>query len=417
MSDDKKRDATEADTQAAGRPTGDADDPVTTESSDATSADAPAAGGPPEAESAGGGGTDRGASAKTGPPSPPLPPVAGRRSVAGVLALVGVLLVAILGGGGGWYLYQEVDALREARDQFARQSALQSLEARQSEQFGEMSGRLAQFGDTLEDRLQAMARLENRLEDQADARDTLADRVDQLSRRMESDADDWREAEAAYLASIAVNRVRFHGDISGALRALEGADHLLAALGGAGVRGREALAEATNRLLDAQRDDMPAIMTGLSRVAQGLDDLPLAEGIQRRGAMAPESPADAPNGWQERLERAWAQLRTGLEGLVTVSRDRQVEPLPDPEARFLLQQNLMLQLEAARLAALRGEPESYQQALQRVDIWIEAYFDSAADSVTALRSRIEALAELRVETDRPDIADVLAPVLSGGRLQ
>ncbi|GEM_PF-1208160 len=418
MSDDKKQDKPDADKQTPDRPNGDSADPVSTPVGEDQSAETSAEAGATGSESADGGGGDTAATAKTGPPQPPSRPDPGRRSVAGALALVGVLLVVILGGGGGWYLHQEVQALHEASDQLARQSALESLESRQSEQFGELSGRLSQFGDTLEDRLQAMARLENRLEDQADARDTLADRIDQIYQRMESDADDWRQAEAAYLASIAVNRVRFHGDVGGALRALEGADDLLAALGGAGIRGREALAAATNRLLDAQRDDMPAIMTGLTRVADGLDDLPLAEGIERRAVTVPERPADdAPNGWQERLERAWGQFRMGLEGLVTVSRDRQVEPLPDPEARFLLQQNLILQLESARLAALRGESESYRQALARVDTWIDAYFDSAADSVAELRGRIEELAGLRVETDRPDIADDLGPVLDGGQLR
>ncbi len=346
------------------------------------------------------------------PANQPTPP---RRSRAGVVALVAVLLVAALTGAGGWYLHQQVQSLVDTRSQYAEQSALDALAARQSERVGEVGGRLDALSDTLEGRLQAIARLENRLADQVEARGSLADRVDQLYRRMESETDDWREAEAAYLAGIAVNRVRFNGDIGGALEALEAADRLLAGLGGAGVDAREAIAAATNRLLDAERGDRAAIMTGLGRVADQLDDLPLAEGIARRSADDAEAPASTPPaGWQARLERAWQQLRSGLEGLVTVSRNRQVEPLPDPEARFLLQQNLLLQLESARLAALGGDAEGYRAAVARVDGWVAAYFDSASGAVVDVRERLAELGDLRIQADRPAIADDLEPLLGAG---
>ena len=339
------------------------------------------------------------------------------RSTAGVVALIGVLFVAILAGGGGWYLYQQVERLDEARGQFAARDSLESLATEQSQRFGELSGRISSLNETLENRLQAIARLENRLEDQQAARSELADRVDQLYRRMESETDDWRQAEAAYLARIAVSRVRFNGDIAGALEALEAADRLLAGLGGAGVDAREAVARATDRLLAAERAEIPAIITGLTRVAGRLDDLPLAEGIARRAlgqAGAGSEAGDAADDWPGRLRRAWRQLLGGLEGLVTVSRDRRVAPLPDPEARFLLQQNLLLQIESARLAALRGEAEAYRAAVARVADWVSAYFDSASPAVSAVDRRLRELAERRVSGGRPDIADDLSPLFEGG---
>lgn len=342
----------------------------------------------------------------------PPPP---RRSVTGVIALVGVLVIGGLGGAGGWFLYERVASLSAEQAGFADQSALATLRSEQSERLGELQGRLNGLSDNLDNRLESMARLENRFEDQVEARDALADRVDQLFRRMQSETDDWREAEAAYLAGIAVNRVRFNRDIPGALEALEAADRLLAGLGGAGIDGREAIARATDRLLDAERADTAAIMTGLSRTADRLADLPLAEGIERRQAREADDPAPRETtGWRGRLERAWTQLRAGLEGLVTVSRDRQVEPLPDPEARFLLQQNLTLQIESARLAALRGNADVYRDAVARIDGWIAAYFDSASERVTDVRATLAELRGLRVDSARPAIADDLEPLLESG---
>jgi uroporphyrin-3 C-methyltransferase len=348
-------------------------------------------------------------STKTPPPPPP------RRSVTGVIALAGVLVMGGLGGAGGWFLYERVASLSAEQAGFADQSALATLRSEQSERLGELQGRLNGLSDNLDNRLESMARLENRFEDQVEARDALADRVDQLFRRMQSETDDWREAEAAYLAGIAVNRVRFNRDIPGALEALEAADRLLAGLGGAGIDGREAIARATDRLLDAERADTAAIMTGLSRTADRLADLPLAEGIERRQAREADDPAPRETtGWRGRLERAWTQLRAGLEGLVTVSRDRQVEPLPDPEARFLLQQNLTLQIESARLAALRGNADVYRDAVARIDGWIAAYFDSASERVTDVRATLAELRGLRVDSARPAIADDLEPLLESG---
>ncbi|MDR9413883.1 MAG: uroporphyrinogen-III C-methyltransferase [Spiribacter sp.] len=342
----------------------------------------------------------------------PPPP---RRSVTGVIALVGVLVIGGLAGAGGWFLYERVASLSAEQAGFADQSALATLRSEQSERLGELQGRLNGLSDNLDNRVESMARLENRFEDQVEARDALADRVDQLFRRMQSETDDWREAEAAYLAGIAVNRVRFNRDIPGALEALEAADRLLAGLGGAGIDGREAIARATDRLLDAERADTAAIMTGLSRTADRLADLPLAEGIERRQAREADDPAPRETtGWRGRLERAWTQLRTGLEGLVTVSRDRQVEPLPDPEARFLLQQNLTLQIESARLAALRGNADVYRDAVARIDGWIAAYFDSASKPVTDVRATLAELRGLRVDSARPAIADDLEPLLESG---
>jgi uroporphyrin-3 C-methyltransferase len=185
-----------------------------------------------------------------------------------------------------------------------------------------------------------------------------------------------------------------------------------------GIDRREAIGEAVDRLLAVDRVDMVAINRGLDRVADQLDDLPLAAGVTEFEQDAADSAGSgaetsADGGWQSRLERARERLLEGLGGLVTVSRDRQVEPLPEPESRFLLQQNLLLQIESARLAALRGEPATYRDALQRVDDWVAAYFDSASPMVSAVRERLDGLMQEPVKVETPDIAGVLSPVLDG----
>lgn len=363
-------------------------------------------------DGAGGNGGDVGERAEPAPTPSPKGRSAGRG------ALVIAVFVALLAAAGGGYLYLQVQSLADAQSGLAERSELQALADEQQSDLGELNGRITNLNEALESRLQSLARLENRMADQVSARKELADRVDQLYRRMQSETDDWRVAEASYLARMALHRVRFNGDIAGALEALESADILLSGLGGVGIDRREAIGEAVDRLLAVDRVDMVAINRGLDRVADQLDDLPLAAGVTEFEQDAADSAGSgaetsADGGWQSRLERARERLLEGLGGLVTVSRDRQVEPLPEPESRFLLQQNLLLQIESARLAALRGEPATYRDALQRVDDWVAAYFDSASPMVSAVRERLDGLMQEPVKVETPDIAGVLSPVLDG----
>ena len=342
-------------------------------------------------------------------------PPAGRSS--GQVALVIAILVFLLTAGGGGYLYWQMQQLTDAQSELATQRELEALSDDQQAVAGELNGRITNLNEQLESRLQSLAQLENRVADQVSARNELADRVDQLYRRMNSETDDWRIAEAGYLARMAVHRLRFNGDIPGALEALEAADILLSGLGGVGIDRREAIGEAVDQLLDVDQVDLVDVNRGLDRVADQLGSLPLAAGVKRfQGAGGDVATGDEPTtgGWRQRLDRAGDRLMSGLGELVTVSRDRQVEPLPEPESRFLLQQNLRLQIESARLAALRGEPGTYANALQRVDNWVSAYFDSSADNVVAVRDRLAELKDEPVRVERPPIGETLAPVLNDG---
>lgn len=317
----------------------------------------------------------------TAPPPP--------RRIWPVLLVLLVLLLAAAGGGAGWYFDQQL------RTQAVLQQDL-AQDVRQ--QLGEMAGRVSVLNQALESRLEGIACLENRVDDLRDA----------ISQEVESQTTDWAEAEAAWLARIAIYRVRFNADYAGALEALKVADALLAARGGAGIDGRAAIAEAVDRLLQAERAETPLINQGLTALAQRLDALPLAQDIQAEPAgAAAMSESDPPGDFRERAERAWERLVDGLEGLVVVSRDRTVVPLPEPETRFLLQQNLQLKVESARLAALMSEPEIYAASLEQVDAWVAAYFDTLAPEVVEVRERIADLQTRTLVVEPPDIATPL----------
>lgn len=379
---------------------------------------------PPSGESPADQRAPEGTGETAGPPVPPPAPEPEAeaseppRGIVAALALVLVLLLLVLGAGAAYWFQQRLQALEAGQQGVVTEQALAERSQALEQRIAELGGRVSNLSERLDSRLQGIAELRARVESEADARTALADRVDQLFRRMESSRSDWRHAEAAYLAGIADYRARLLGDVDGALEALEAADQLLAGLGGEGVDARQGVAAAIDQLLQAEEPDLGRISDGISAVSRQLSDLPLAADVDRFAptpdaadtAAGEGDAAPADEGWRARLRRAWEELREGLAGLVTVSRDRQVQPLPSPDTRFLLEQNLSLQLESARLAALRGNPEPYRAALERVDRWVEAYFDTGDPAVSALRERLAALREANVTADIPDIRDALAPV-------
>jgi len=337
------------------------------------------------------------------------------KGFAGALALVLVIVLLVLGAGAAYWFQERLRSLEAAQADAVPRSALEQQAAALEERIAGIDGRVSNLNETVDARLQGLAELRARVGSLDEARTALADRVDQLFRRMESSRSDWRHAEAAYLASIADYRARLLGDVDGALEALEAADELLAGLGGEGVDARRGLAAAIDQLLAADRPERDAVSEGITAIAQQLAELPLGADIDRFATEPDAGDADAAapagdGGWRDRLTRAWNELREGFSELVTVSRDRKVEPLPTPEARFLLEQNLTLQLEAARLAAFRGNSETYRGALARVDEWVAAYFDTSAEPVQGVRERLARLRETPVTAEVPDIREALAPV-------
>ena len=154
--------------------------------------------------------------------TPPQPP----RRIAGVLALIAVLFLALALGGMGWWGYQQLEQLRAAQTGLVERSALTALERDQQDRLGEMAGRVSNLNERVETRLESLAQMQNRVEDGAAARRNLTDRVDQLYRRMQAERADWHGAEAAYLARIAQHRLRVNADVAGAAEALEAAARL-----------------------------------------------------------------------------------------------------------------------------------------------------------------------------------------------
>ena len=82
-------------------------------------------------------------------------------------------------------------------------------------------------------------------------------------------------------------------------------------------------------------------------------------------------------------------------------------PLMSPEAVYFLRTHLTLQLQAARLALLRGEQAVFQQSLDDAGAWIETYFDAESTQVASALQTIEEIHGSMVVAAKPDISGSL----------
>ena len=100
-----------------------------------------------------------------------------------------------------------------------------------------------------------------------------------------------------------------------------------------------------------------------------------------------------------------ASLKNAVTGIVSVRRtDEALEPLMAPEAQYFLRANLALQLQAARLAILRGEEAIFRQSLDDADAWIAEYYDADSSAVQSARETIAEIRGSELDVATPDIS-------------
>jgi uroporphyrin-3 C-methyltransferase len=201
-------------------------------------------------------------------------------------------------------------------------------------------------------------------------------------------------AEIDYVLRLAQERLVLFGDIRTAIQALRIAEQQVTAFDNPlylGLRGEISSALQSLSLVNAA--DYPAIYTKLDGLQGFVASMPL------KGAPAAEAAApEVQEGW-------WARLRNTLSSLVTVRRTTTAEEdLPLLAEQEFIRQQAWLELEVARLAAMRREQLAYQAALGRFVTTLERWFDPAGQGRREAGVLLDALRPLNVDPELPDIS-------------
>ncbi len=312
-----------------------------------------------------------------------------RRSRAGIWLAILALLIALAAIAGGLYLWQRQQAL---------QQQLQTQKTQQTEQRSQLSSLRDTVGsraDALQQRDDNIAKVQQDLRDSVESVRKLAGR----SRR------DWILAEVEYLLRIGNRRLQLQRDPATAIAALQIADERLQELADPGLTEvRERIARELDQLRATPRPDIDGIAVQLSSLQEQVPQLQVksARAPSREALPGADDQRQAPTqAWREGLQRAWQALRR----LVVIRRrDEPIKPLLGPEQEFAVRDGLRLQLEAARLALLRGDAAVYRASIHGAGDWMKRYFIADSSAYDAMKQRLQQLGEREIQPQLPDIS-------------
>ena len=285
--------------------------------------------------------------------------------------------------------------LDENRDQVSL------LDARVAELVGRESVAPADI-DALRQELDERVRLLNSLPARIT---TLESSMASLAGISEGARDTFLLAEAEYYMQIANAQLQLANNPYLATLALEMADERIVQLANpALIDVRRAIADETAALAVMQKPDIAGTTLTLASLARVVDSLPL-----RSETPADDLPAATEPEEQSGFGRAWSSVKGAMSGLVKVTPpDQSKLALLTPDAEYFLRANIALQLQAARLALLRGEQAVFEQSLDDTTSLLEQYFDTDSTQVSSALQTIEEMRGNIAASTPPDISGSLA---------
>ncbi len=334
----------------------------------------------------------------------PVAPARPRQGVAWLALIVSILALAAI----AYTLYEDwrapedtglsdsVAALEQRRAEIGQR--LDALDARVAELAGQESVSPADVDA-----------LRRELDERVGLLDSLPARMTTLESSMASLAgisegarDTFLLAEAEYYMQIANAQLQLASNPYLATLALEMADERIIQLANpALIDVRRAIADETAALAVMEKPDIAGTTLTLASLARVVDSLPLRSESRTQDEPAAEVPEE-----QSGVGRAWASVKGAMSGLVKVTPPDQAKlELITPDAEYFLRNNIALQLQAARLALLRGEQAVFEQSLDDTTALLEQYFDTDSTQVSGALQTIDEM--------RGDMAATAAPDISG----
>ena len=306
--------------------------------------------------------------------------------VALVLALAGLIMGYVKWGELNASLQQEIKTLA-------------TIEQQQQE----AQGRLDESNRAISEQQTAFAKQSDRMKMQAEE---MEQSLELVYERVGGSGTQWLVAEAEYLMRIANHRLQLEGDSKTASVALERADKRLHdSADPVWTPIREKLATEIAALKGLRELDLTgqaAKLSGLISQAQKLK-LPHSTIVESgKQEQAPQKQKEL------NLDSVLQDFWVGFKSILKIRRhDQPVSAMLEPDQSFFLYQNLILQLEGARVALLRRDQTLFDTSLMRAETWTKEFFDQK-DSVTESMLRaISELKQLELAAEMPDISGSL----------
>ena len=313
-------------------------------------------------------------------------------SVALLLAFVAVMVAGML-----WWQYRQfyvsldetdaaaAEALTRVR---AEQRALQDQVTEADDDISALRSSTTTLGERLDALPGRFADLEQRLDavqgGSFDARGELL------------------RSEAEYYLAVANSELTLTRDFATAATALELADGRLAEIGNPALAPvRDAIAGELLALRSLRLPDVEGIVFSLGRLASRVDELPLRADLPPNLAAETDPALEAEPG----LGRLWLAIKGTLLDLVRI--ERRDDPVPQALSaaeRVLARRRLEIELELARIAALRADQQAFSSGVDTAIELLRRDFDAAAPDVEGARALLGELRSFDVDPEPPDIS-------------
>ena len=302
-------------------------------------------------------------------------------------------------------------AAGDARDEDDAVATVSSSVRAVQDSVASLSQSVTALSDEIAARDSEVAAIERRFSDRLRQIEALGGRMSAMEGTVSSlqgistgARDAWLLAEAEYYMQIANAQLQLAGNPHLATLALSLADERILQMANPALTDiRRALSNELRSLEIMDKPDTAGVTLTLASLAAVVDSLPLRQEITR--STDSESATDTE---LTGTDRALESLKSAMSKAVSVRRvDETVQPLIAPEAQYFLRANLALQLQAARLAMLRGEEQLFQQSLDDAAAWLREYYNTGS---TPVQSALQTIADIRdsaFTVATPDISESL----------
>ena len=331
-----------------------------------------------------------------------------KRSVGNRVAWLAVVLSAIAATAVGYSVFQNWRAANDSSE-LDNRTSIENLERR----VGQSEDALLAFATKLEqiphpdygDDIEAVRR---DVEEQLELLESLPSRMAALESSVASLAgisasakEVFLLAEAEYYLQIANAQLQLANNPHLASLALGMADERMTRLSNPALTAvRREISNELAALNAVHKPDIEGVALTLGSLARAAGSLPLASAALRDDDATAEVDPE-----QSGASRAWESVKNAMSGLIKVTPPEQAKlALISPDAEYFLRNNIALQLQAARLALLRGEQAIFEQTLDDVSAMLNDYFDTGSPQVVSARQTIADIRENVFAVTMPDIS-------------
>lgn len=311
------------------------------------------------------------------------------------LALVVALATA---GFSGWHWWQSQQQLPQTQPmaeaatvETVDLSPLEQQLAQHNEQLSKLQQQFSQLpsAQSFADNERALTRMQS-------AHQAFSQRFEQA---FGNTRQDWRLAEAEHLLRMAILRLSALQDINSARHLVEATDQILFEQDDvAAYAAREAIAKALAELNAMPKLDRSGVFLRLNALQTQVSQLDqLMPGFDVKDKEKQEQQAF----WREWADELSSYIRIDFES------EEQIRPLLSSQEVTHIRLALSLALEQAQWAALNGQTEVYDSALEQATKLLDYYFPADHFAASNLKQQLNELAGQQISQAMPDIKPAL----------